>query len=200
MGRVFKNGAHSARRDCLELENMQRYTKKMLLDIKQTHYNEAENEFSKYKSLIIGGNIGAYGRKFIEIYTDALVNIIKDIFNSEKKVLSRFTSFPNTQYFVSLKKEVLDIANREIFLLDEKLENQQQPYAIGLNTIPSSIASPLDRLRSSIRDRIDRAADQLQEEIKLQLSKKIKIWLGILSLPIVFELIKYLTGLVRSFF
>lgn len=174
-------------------------TKKMLLDSKLTHYNQADSEFSEIgPPLIIGGNIGAYGRKVQELYANAIVNIVKDIFESEKKVLSRFTVFPKTQYFSSLKNEVLGITNREIHLLDEKFKNKLQPYATGPNTI-----SLKDRLQSSMHDRINRAADQLQEEIRLLRPEKIKIWLGIIvSVPALIEsyitIIKYLTGLVKS--
>lgn len=148
------------------VKKMQRYTEMMLHDIKQTHYQNADNAFSNAgASLISGRNVGAYGRKFQEFYTIALENIVKDIFKHEQQALSSLEDIPNEQYFLKLKEDILAFVDRELHLLDVKFMQKLAPHKKTANIQIMQNKSYL------IHDFVCSKSKQIKEVLELEKNK-----------------------------
>lgn len=147
---------------------MQKYTEKMLRDIKLTYYKVADKALSEDgPPLFVGGNRCAYGRRLVELYTTAVENIIKDIFKCENRALSSLGSLPSEQYFSELKKEIVDITDRELFMLDVKFKEKLHPH-------PKTATVQIIQNKSGlIHDLICRRTEQLKEELHLERSHAI---------------------------
>lgn len=146
---------------------MQTYTQNLLFDIKQKHFDKADEDISKIAStLIAGGNAQAYCRKSKELYNYALQNIVKEIFQSEKKALSSLESIPSERHFFDLQNEIMAIVDRDLLRLDEKIVNKLRPYTAGANIKVMKEIHPL------ISDFIRRSAKQLKEELQLEMKKR----------------------------
>ncbi|NOZ67957.1 MAG: hypothetical protein GXP46_01605 [Deferribacteres bacterium] len=153
---------------------MQKYTELNLKKLKSQLNKERKEEETKLATSMAEirvSNPGAYYRNLLQIQDNYIQKLLNALFDTEKTALfNEETKVHEDDYFITLKKEVIDFMVREVDIIRSRILTSFQRDD---NQAVDSVNSDFKQKEGKYRDSISNKIEILKEELRLEKSNSL---------------------------